>query len=76
MDRERVKKVIRACTVEELEAWREHAVKCLNYFLTYWNEFEVDECKFVIDHIDGRLRELKGGQGKGFGEPGKDGMVK
>lgn len=59
MNRKVVKQEIQNCTLDELEAWREHAVKCLNYFLKYRDEFEIEECKFVITHIDQRLDELK-----------------
>lgn len=58
MDRKQVKKQIQQCTVEELTAWRKHAVKCLQYFLKARNKFEIEECHFVISHIDQRLQEL------------------
>ncbi|HBZ11565.1 MAG TPA: hypothetical protein DEO65_17150 [Bacillus bacterium] len=43
------------CTPDELAEWRKHAVKCLNYFLKYRNDYEIEECNFVISQIDQRI---------------------
>lgn len=43
------------CTLDELAEWRKHAVKCLNYFLKYRNDYEIEECNFVISQIDQRI---------------------
>lgn len=59
MDRKDVKQRIQTYSKSDLHEWRKHAVKCLNYFLTYRDEFEIEECKFVITEIDKRLNELK-----------------
>lgn len=59
MDRKLVRRQINACSIDELEAWRTHAVKCLEYYLKYPNEYEVGECNFVISHIDQRLEEIQ-----------------
>lgn len=58
IDRKLVKEQISECTVNELAEWRKHAVKCLHYFLKSRNEFEIEECHFVITHIDQRLKEI------------------
>lgn len=58
IDRKLVKKEIKECTVDDLHAWRRHAVKCLDYFLKYRDDFEIEECEFIIDHIDQRLNEI------------------
>ncbi|MBU5466653.1 hypothetical protein KQI49_07395 [Virgibacillus sp. MSJ-26] len=58
MNRNQVKQEIKKCSVDELKQWRNHAVKCLNYFLKYRDEFELEECNFVISHIDNRLDQL------------------
>ena len=58
MNRKQVKQEIKECSVDELKQWRNHAVKCLNYFLKYRDEFEIEECNFVISHIDDRLDQL------------------
>ncbi|WP_153728670.1 hypothetical protein [Salinibacillus xinjiangensis] len=58
MNRELVKRQIKNCSIDELVSWRKHAVKCLDYYVKYTNEFEVDECNFVIFHIDQQLSEL------------------
>lgn len=59
MNRKLVKQQIKECTINELEEWRKHALKCLNYYLKYRDEFEIEECNFVISHIDKRLTEMK-----------------
>ncbi len=60
VDRKLVKQQINKCPIGELNRWRKHAVKCLNYFLKYRDEFEIQECNFVISHIDKRLKEIEG----------------
>lgn len=59
MNRESVEKEIRQCTEPELIAWRQHAQRCLVYFSKARNDFEVEECEFIISHIDRRLAQLK-----------------
>ena len=59
-----MKQEINNCTKDELEAWRKHAVKCLDYYLKYWDEFEVEECNFVISHINKQLKEIKNNEAK------------
>ena len=58
MNRGQVKQEIKECSVNELRQWRKHAVKCLDYFLKYRDDFEIEECNFVILHIDARLKYL------------------
>ena len=58
MNRKEVKMEINKCTIDELKAWRKHAVNCLNYYLKYRNDFEIEECNFIITHIDKRLDKL------------------
>lgn len=58
MDRKLVRQQINSSSISDLYGWRAHAVKCLNYYLTYIDEFEIEECKFVISHIDQRLKEI------------------
>lgn len=62
MDRKHVKQQIQQYSVSELKEWRAHAVKCLNYYTKYRDDFEIEESQFVIDHIDERLKELKNRQ--------------
>ena len=59
INRKEVEQQIKKCSIDELTAWRKHAVKCLEYFLKYPDEFEIEECNFVIYHIDQRLHEMK-----------------
>lgn len=59
MDRKLVKQRIQTYSIEDLKKWRKHAVKCLNYFTKYRDDFEIEECQFVIDHIDERLDKMK-----------------
>lgn len=62
INRQLVKQQINNSTIDDLEAWRKHAVKCLDYYLKYPNKFEVEECNFVIFHIDQQLNEMKDGE--------------
>lgn len=59
MDQKLVKKQIKVSSFAELEAWKEHALKCRAYYLKYPNEYEVKECDFVISHINQRLGEME-----------------
>lgn len=58
MNRQEVKQRIQQYSAAELKEWRVHAVKCLQYFTKYRNDFEIEECEFVIHHIDQRLKTL------------------
>lgn len=58
MNRKYVQQQIQHYSVSELKEWRAHAVKCLNYYTTYRDDFEIEESQFVIEHIDKRLKEL------------------
>jgi len=56
MNKNKVIQEIKECTTEELHQWKEHAIKCLQYYLKYRNEFEIRECQFIIDHIEEQLK--------------------
>lgn len=59
MDQKLVKEQIKAYSITELEEWKKHAEKCLAYYLKYPNEYEVQECNFIIAHINKRLEEIE-----------------
>lgn len=52
MDRKQVKRRMKQYTAAELKEWRKHAEKCLR------DDFEIEECNFVISPIDKRLSEM------------------
>ncbi|MDA3129362.1 hypothetical protein ACFPTR_08470 [Aliibacillus thermotolerans] len=58
MHKETVRKKLETYTVDELKAWREHVLFCLDYFEQAKNDFEVSECRTLLRLIDERLREL------------------
>ncbi|MUV38923.1 hypothetical protein JNUCC1_02795 [Lentibacillus sp. JNUCC-1] len=59
MNRKEVKDAINRYSREDLLSWRAHAVKCREYFLKYPDPFEVEECVFIIEHIDERLEKME-----------------
>ncbi|MFD1708814.1 hypothetical protein ACFSCZ_19240 [Siminovitchia sediminis] len=59
MHREKVVQEIKNCTVEELQAWKKHVLFCLKWFEKDQNHHEVDECKFLLKHIEEELNRTK-----------------
>lgn len=63
MDRERELKRIAILSLEELEEWKAHVLRCKAFFVKQRNTFEIEECDFLLEHIERRIRELKDGKG-------------
>ncbi|WP_153722885.1 hypothetical protein [Sporosarcina cascadiensis] len=57
MDRKAVQQEMVHCTVKELHEWKKHAEKCFQYYTKYWNEYEIEECLFIMTKIDGELQK-------------------
>ncbi|MDI3256721.1 MAG: hypothetical protein QJR01_03135 [Kyrpidia sp.] len=58
MDRSEVLKRIENSDRQELEAWKRHVLRCREHFIRDRNAFEVEECDFILGHIDRRLDAL------------------
>ncbi|WP_041303632.1 hypothetical protein [Kyrpidia tusciae] len=58
MDRRKVLEKIEQCGREDLEEWKKHVLRCKEFFLRDKNRFEVEECNFLLEQIDRRLRNF------------------
>lgn len=59
MDRERVLERIEQSDRKTLEEWKKHVLRCRAFFVRDRNQFEVEECDFLLKHIERRLRDLE-----------------
>jgi hypothetical protein len=58
MHREKALESIAQCSREELEEWKKNVLRCKAFFLRDRNSFEIEECDFLLKHIERRLGEL------------------
>ncbi|RAL24440.1 hypothetical protein [Thermoflavimicrobium daqui] len=58
MHREHVRMEIQRCSYDDLIKWRKHAVFCLKQFQEEQNQFEIEECEFIIRLIDQQLQHM------------------
>ena len=55
MHRDMVLESIRSCTLDELKAWKRHALFCLDFYKKERNVFEIEECEFILEHLDKQI---------------------
>lgn len=58
MDRKEVKKRVQQYRRKDLIEWRKHVLTCLKQFEADRNEFEIEECHFLLCLIDQQLDKL------------------
>lgn len=63
MDREKELKRMATLKLEELEAWKAHVLRCKAVFVRQRNTFEIEECDFLLEHLDRRIGQLKAEKG-------------
>lgn len=58
MNRKEVQKRVQQYGREELMEWRKHILICLKQYEADRNQFEIEECHFLLDLIHQRLDQL------------------
>lgn len=59
MNRKEVKKRVQQYSPEELIQWREHVLVCLEQFKADRNQFEIEECQYLLQLIDEQLKKKR-----------------
>ena len=58
--RKKVLETIKQSSMEELEQWKKHVLFCLDFYKRDQNSFEIDECEYLLSHIDEQMKHLSG----------------
>ena len=56
MHRRMVVDQVKKSTDEDLINWRSHVLNCLNYYKRDNNQFEIEECEYVLSLIDEQMK--------------------
>lgn len=59
MHRQKEMERIASCTYDELQDWKKHVLFCLEWFRKDNNHHEVDECEFLLKHIEEQIARLE-----------------
>jgi len=59
MNRKEVKKRVQQYSRQELLEWRNHILICFKQFEADRNQFEVEECQYLLRLIDQQLQQHK-----------------
>ena len=58
MHREQALEKVTSCTYEELEEWRKHVLFCLKWHRKDQNQYEIDDCEFLLEKIEEQIAHL------------------
>lgn len=59
MHRGRVLEQMQSCTHEELQAWKKHVLYCLDVHRKDRNAYEIEECEFLLEHLNVHIVQRK-----------------
>lgn len=59
MHHEQAVEKVRSCTYEELEEWKKHVLFCLKWHRKDHNQYEIDDCEFLLEKIEEQLAHLE-----------------
>lgn len=60
VDRREVAERAKHCTYDELAEWKRHVLFCLKWHTRDNNQYEIDECQYVLGVIEEQMARLTG----------------